>query len=185
MEKKFLDIENLQLKENANGKKEISGYASIFNNVDSYGDIVSQGAFSKTLKNKQKQVKLLFNHDKNFVIGVIKFIEQDEKGLFFIAELLDGVQLAEEVYIMLKNQALNGVSIGYYVEDYEKNKKGNKILKTIDLLEISIVTFPANEKATIEQVKSADSINERIFDLYQKTQKLNFNVKKLSNFFVN
>lgn len=126
-----------------------SGYASTFGNVDLEGDIIKDGAFN-TLS---KMPRLLYQHDFKQPIGVIESIKQDSKGLFIEAKLPKQNRLSNDVGALLKCGALDSMSIGFIIEDFEM-KGGNKIIKEIDLHEISVVTFPANPEAVITGVKS-------------------------------
>ena len=57
---------------------------------------------------------------------------------------------------MQPRPGLNGLSIGYFVREFEKGKGGEeprRTLKKVDLVEVSLVTFPANGKARVTGVK--------------------------------
>lgn len=157
----------LQIK-SINNDGAISGYASVFDVVDSYGDIVVRGAFQSAIElfNRGKYPKLLWQHDVNYPIGVIDDVAEDQRGLFVKCHLLLEVQKAREVHCLIKNKAIDGFSIGYKLKDsYFEN--GHQYLTDIDLLEISIVTFPACENALIEEVKSQDNILKNINSINQ------------------
>jgi HK97 family phage major capsid protein len=138
----------------------ISGYASIFNEVDGYNDVVLKGAFAKSVNDFKsgKKPKLLWQHDTNIPIGVIEDLYEDNYGLFIKSRLLLEIPKAQEIYALLKGKAIDGFSIGYKIQDGYYN--GNiQYLTDVELLEVSIVTFPACEKAQVEKVKSNN--NER------------------------
>lgn len=143
------------------------GYGSIFGNKDSYGDIVEVGAFSDYLsKNKPKNVKLLWQHNPYEPIGVYEEVRQDEKGLYVKGRLLiNDVARAREAYALMKNGAITGLSIGFTI-----NKNGSeyvdniRYLKSLSLWEISVVTFPANQRAVVSAVKDALKQPENIRD---------------------
>jgi HK97 family phage prohead protease len=148
---------------------EISGYASVFNVEDGYGDVIVHGAFKNAISDsiRGKKPKLLWQHDINSPIGVIDEICEDSHGLFVKGHLLLEVPKAREVYLLLKNRAIDGFSIGYKIKNnYFKNNK--QYLTSIDLLEISIVTFPACEEAIVEDIKSSDGILQKIRAISQK-----------------
>jgi HK97 family phage prohead protease len=135
---------------------EISGYASVFDVVDCHGDVVVKGAFRNALENfkkRRKIPKLLWQHDIAFPIGVVDDVFEDNYGLFIKSRLLLDVPKAVEIYSLLKNKAINGLSIGYKIKDSYFNDNV-QYLTDIELLEVSIVTFPACELAVIENVKS-------------------------------
>ena len=133
-----------------------TGYGSTFGNVDSYGDVVMPGAFVKSLShhaNEGSMPLMLWQHDPDNPIGVWESLEEDAKGLKCSGRLLLEVTKAREAYAYLKAGAIRGLSIGYHV--VKADPDGNVLrLKEIDLLEISVVSFAANRRATVTGVKS-------------------------------
>jgi HK97 family phage prohead protease len=138
----------------------IEGYASVFGNVDSYGEIVEPGAFVDSLvksKREGRKIKLLWQHDPHQPIGVWDDLAEDSKGLWVKGRLFkDTVPKAAEAYSLLKEGALDGLSIGYRTLKAEPkaSKPGVMSLLKLDLLENSVVTFAANDRARVEVVKS-------------------------------
>lgn len=135
-----------------------SGYGSIFGNEDQGNDIVQKGAFTKSLQDRPaSKVKMLFQHKTDEPIGVFEEIYEDQKGLFVKGKLALGTQKGREAYELLKMGALDGMSIGFRADPqkqgYNENKRGVRTLKQVDLMEISLVTFPMNERALITSVK--------------------------------
>ena len=139
---------------------EFSGYGSVFGVKDSYGDIVVKGAFEKSLNSKTPA--LLWQHKSDEPIGVWTKAVEDENGLYVEGKLLvDDDELAKRAYAHLKAGSITGMSIGYALNDYEYDKEKEAfILKDIDLWEISLVTFPANEDARISDVKHSLALGE-------------------------
>ena len=151
----------------ANGEKGIfTGYGSIFGNEDQGSDIMQKGAFTKSLEARPaRKVKLLYQHKTDEPIGVFEDMYEDSKGLFVKGKLAMGTQKGREAYELLKMGALDGMSIGFRADPekqgYNENKRGVRTLKEVDLMEISLVTFPMNESALIETVKgNAKNIRE-------------------------
>ena len=141
-------------------KGEFEGYGSIFGNKDLGNDVVMEGAFKRSLyRKKPKNVKMLFQHDTKMPIGVFEEIEEDNKGLKVRGRLALGTQLGKEAYELVKMGALDGLSIGYKadpkMQDYDKRGR-KRYLKEVDLMEISLVTFPMNPKATVTGVKASE-----------------------------
>lgn len=137
------------------GKKfgTFEGYGAIFGNKDSVNDIIEKGAFIETLA-KDGLPALLLQHDSEAVIGKFTEAYEDERGLYMKGEINLDVQRARECYSLLKQGALKGMSIGYNTQDYVYDQTtGIRRLKKLKLLEVSIVTFPANDKAKITGVK--------------------------------
>lgn len=139
---------------------EFEGYGSVFGNIDSYEDIVAKGAFVESL-NKKMPV-LLWQHDWRQPIGVYTEAREDARGLYLKGKLALGVQQGREAQELLKMDAIKGMSIGYKTLEEEIDRKtGVRTLKKLELMEVSLVTFPANDKANVTSVKSApDSIRE-------------------------
>jgi uncharacterized protein len=142
----------------------IEGFASVFNNVDSYSDIVMPGAFTKSLS--KRTPVMLWQHNSDQPIGVWDDFMEQEKGLFIKGTVLP-TQLGNDAYTLAKAKAIKGMSIGYSPIKWEMDdKKGVRKLSEVDLWEVSLVTFPANEKAQITRVKSEDGsfMSERDFE---------------------
>lgn len=138
---------------------EFEGYGSVFGVEDSYGDVVVAGAFAKSLKSwgdKGRLPALLWQHQMSEPIGIYTEMKEDESGLFVKGRLLiDADPLAKRAHAHMKAGSLGGLSIGYMLNDWEYDKaKGVWLLKEIDLWEVSLVTFPANDEARISEVKS-------------------------------
>lgn len=137
-----------------------SGYGSIFGNKDLGNDVVVEGAFAKSIGRKgAKAVKLLYQHRQDEPIGVFDEIIEDRRGLKVKGRLAMGTQRGREVYELMKMGALDGLSIGYRVDPkgVEYDEKGKRrYLKSVDLMEISAVTFPMNPRARVQAVKGAE-----------------------------
>jgi phage head maturation protease len=82
-------------------------------------------------------------------------IREDEKGLYVEGELTPGHSKAQDVFASLKHGAIDGLSIGYRVKAFNQLDNDRRLLKEIDLIEISVVEEPADLSARISEVKSA------------------------------
>lgn len=133
-----------------------TGYGSIFGNVDSYGEKVVAGAFGESLARHQREGSkplMLWQHNPDEPIGVWDDLSEDGKGLKGTGRFVMETARGREAYALLKAGAVRGLSIGY--REVEVEPDGNvRMLKKLDLLEISIVSFPANRRARVENVKS-------------------------------
>lgn len=131
------------------------GYASVFNNIDSQRDRVHPGAFKASIKNREKPVQLLWQHQWDKPIGVITALFEDGRGLYLKGKLLLEVAQAREAYALLKAGVVRGLSIGYSVKRSRRSvDTGVRELLDLNLWEISLVTQPANEAAQVTVVKS-------------------------------
>ena len=141
-----------------------SGYGSTFGNLDLGGDMIQAGAFTKSLDewhSKNEMPFLLAFHDMNRPIGDWLEMREDEKGLFVRGQLwVKGDRRIEDAvmaYNMLRGTGQKTLSIGYRVNDYEMQDSINgsiRVIKQIDLVEVSIVPIPMNPQAKITVVKS-------------------------------
>lgn len=154
-----------------------TGYGAVFNNVDAYGDVIEPGAFAGYLSDvqagKQNWPAMLSQHggygmtaDDMTPVGVWTELAEDGKGLKITGQLAD-TQRGRDLHTLMKMEprpAINGLSIGYIPKEWEPRSKPDdprRRIKRIDLIEISPVTFPANSRARVDSVKSADGIRVR------------------------
>jgi hypothetical protein len=125
-----------------------AGYASVFNRLDSGGDIVLPGAFAKSLARRRGRIRLLFQHDPKEPVGTWESMGEDNHGLFVTGRLVPGVPRSDALRRLIENRALDGLSIGFRTVKASR-RDGNRLLHEIDLFEVSIVTFPMMEDARI------------------------------------
>lgn len=156
--RKTLSLVEVRLKTQGDTGR-FSGYASVFNGTDSYGDTILPGAFAETIKSFTP--KMFFNHEWGMPIGKWIIAKEDEKGLFVEGELTPGLSISTDVRAAMKHETLDGLSIGGYLkkDDYKEGEKGGReIHKWSRLSEISPVVFPADNDARIDltSVKSID-----------------------------
>ncbi|RSU21673.1 HK97 family phage prohead protease [Sphingomonas koreensis] len=134
------------------------GYGSVFGVVDSYQEVVAKGAFTESLKEiaaKGRPVPLLWQHRSGEPIGAWTKLVEDEHGLFGEGQiLLDAGAMEQRAYAHMKARTVSGLSIGYWVRESSYDEKtGIRTLTKLDLVEVSLVTFPANDDARVEAVK--------------------------------
>lgn len=146
-----LEIKSLE----ENGR--FAGYASVFHVVDNQRDIIERGAFAESLSGRECEIKLLWQHQPAEPIGVFDRIFEDKLGLYVEGRLLLGVQKAREAYALLKEGAVSGLSIGYSPVRYTVDpESGIRRLHSVQLWEVSLVTFPANSGAQVTVVKNCE-----------------------------
>ena len=154
METKQLSLPQTEIKF-AGAAFAFSGYASVFGGIDSRGDTIEKGAYEKTLIERNgRPIRMRWNHYGE-VIGKCTNMREDEKGLYVEGELTPGHSKAADVFALLKHGAIDGLSIGYRVNAFEQLGQNRRLLKEIDLVEISVVEEPADLNARIGEVKSA------------------------------
>lgn len=135
-----------------------NGYGSVFGVVDSYQEVVAKGAFVDSLAElarKGRPVPVLWQHRSSEPIGAWSDLREDDHGLFGKGSiLLDAGDMERRAYAHMKARTVTGLSIGYWVRESSYDEKtGIRTLTKLDLVEISLVTFPANDDARVEAVK--------------------------------
>lgn len=151
----------------------LSGYASVFNHIDQHGDIICHGAFADSIKshNNDSNVKLLWQHNQDYPIGIIKSLHEDKYGLKVNIIINTDIKRGKNIESLIKQGAVNSFSIGfkllesYLPNDYKQSLLDHdnitkcydeiecqRIITKVKLLEISLVTLPANDKAKIDGI---------------------------------
>jgi uncharacterized protein len=137
----------------------VEGYGSMFGLLDRGGDIMEPGAFKATLGDWRKRKQLpamLWQHQHDNPVGVWNSIVEDEKGLKVSGQLVMDVPQATVARALIKAGAVKGLSIGYQTRDAQVDRTtGARLLKKVDLWEISLVTIPMLPEAQISGVKGA------------------------------
>ena len=131
------------------------GYASVFGEIDLGRDLVERGAFLDSLARRPAaSVKMLWQHDGAEPIGTWLSIAEDARGLRVRGRLNLAVARAREVLSLMREGAVDGLSIGFHARKSAKDPRtGVRRLQRIDLWEISIVTFPMAPQARVTAVK--------------------------------
>jgi len=135
-----------------------AGHAATFNTPDMSGDIILPSAFDATLaqaKARGQLPALLWSHDSRSPIGRLTTLREDRIGLYAEAQLTLEAQAAKEAYALVKDGAVSGLSIGYNLPENGAEYRGsNRLLKQIDLLEVSLVSIPMHPDSRVTSVKS-------------------------------
>jgi len=139
----------------------IEGYGSVFGVRDDYDDVIAPGAFLESLKAHKAagtMPAMLWQHSADEPIGVWSEMTEDAKGLRVKGQLALATTRGKEAHALLKLGALNGLSIGFMSKQWSYDRETEvRTLTEIDLWEVSLVTFPANDKARVTNVKAASS----------------------------
>lgn len=145
--------------------REFEGYGAVFNNLDHVGDVVAPGAFKATLAEHEAAGTLplmLWMHKPDEVAGKWLAMKEDRRGLYVKGVLAD-TQLGNEARTLLGMHAMRGLSIGFRTRDaewVEDEERGiHRVIKDVDLVEVSLVSMAANPLARVSAVKSRLSPN--------------------------
>jgi len=130
------------------------GYAVIWDSVDSFNSVFQRGAFRKTLQERSKSIKVLWNHDSNQVIGKLISAREDDKGLLVEAQLVLDVQKAREARSLMSVGAIDGLSFAFETISENVRPDGVRNITEVRLWEVSPVTFPSNPETSIDEVRA-------------------------------
>jgi HK97 family phage prohead protease len=146
----------------------LSGYASHFWSVDSYLTAMQPGAFKRTIKRRGDRVPILWQHNPDYPIGRPTSLAEDGTGLKFDAAISERTSKGADAMALLRDGVPLGMSFGFQTTksrpgtkddplDFSKYKAKPadvEVIEEVKLWEISVVTFPANELATINDVRA-------------------------------
>jgi HK97 family phage prohead protease len=151
-----MDFKAIKFETKALSDNEFEGYASFFNNIDAYDDIIERGAFKKTIAENRGRVKVLWQHDAAEPIGIPKEMIEDDNGLYVKAKI-SMTDTGKKAMTLIRDGVITEMSIGYDVVKDDYKIMGNRrirMLKEVRLWEFSPVTFAANDKAKIMKMRS-------------------------------
>lgn len=143
----------------------IEGHGAIKNKVDNQKDVIMDGAFTKTLKQRAGRIAFCSQHDIWNPIGKILEINEDEKGLFVKVRISDA---EGSIKTKIREGILKEMSIGYVVLESKRGEIGGeevRFLEEIKLYEVSVVTVAAMPEAMIESMKSEEQTNSDVIEV--------------------
>lgn len=156
MQTKSLSIDRslLEIRRRDTGA-EIEGYASVWDTPDAYGDVIRRGAFARTLADRDRPVRMRWQH-YGPIIGRWIELREDDIGLYCRGVLIRGHSVADDVAAAIEAGAVDGLSIGFYARAWRDLPGGGRELTEIELVEISVVEEPAQARATVREVRKID-----------------------------
>lgn len=173
----------------------VKGYASVFGNVDSDGDIIMNGAYKKTISENKSRIKYLYQHDLDKPLGKMIHLEEDQKGLIFEASV-PKTQLGKDVLQLMMAGVITENSVGIMPIQKEM-RNGYREISEVKLYEVSAVTLAANDQAMILDVKGnvdPEKVAKRYDRIAQLIRKgeisdelgyaLESEIQKLKSFFI-
>ncbi|MGN3974436.1 HK97 family phage prohead protease [Tsuneonella sp. SYSU-LHT278] len=122
-----------------------AGYAALFDRPDAARDTIRQGAFARTLAERREPLPLFWQHRPDQRIGWIEVAAEDLRGLRVIGTIDNPDGLAG---VSLRANAASGLSFGYRARAARHSPSG-RLLKDVDLVEVSLVTHPLQHGARV------------------------------------
>jgi len=135
-----------------------TGYAARFNSLSEdlggFKEKIAPGAFRDTIE--KADIRALFNHDSNYVLGRTKagtlILEEDEKGLRIDNEPPNATW-AKDLAVSIERGDISQMSFGFRTVQESWNEEGKipiRTLEIVDLIDVSIVTFPAYKSTKVQ-----------------------------------
>jgi HK97 family phage prohead protease len=152
-----MELKTFELKDVTTEERTFTGYAAAYGNEDSDGDIIELGAFADSIKAGRDKIKILWQHKSQEPIGIPVEMREDSNGLWVKGKISKTAR-GDEAMELMKDGVVSAMSVGFIINDADYDEKGRRRIKSGRLMEFSLVTFPANEKAVIQSVKE---VNER------------------------
>lgn len=121
----------------------LAGYASVFGRPDRGGDVVLPGAFAEAAA----PLPLLWQHQPHEPIGFVEALAEDDHGLRITARIV-GRGRGAQAAALVRAGALDGLSFGYRVKAASPARNGRR-LERLELVEVSLVTFPMQREARV------------------------------------
>ena len=134
------------------GKVVIEGHGAVFNRLShdlgGFVERVLPGTFTKTIQ--EADVRALYNHDKNMVLGRNKSgtldLSQDESGLYYRIYPPD-TSYARDLQVVIERGDVTSSSFAFYTikDDWGQTEAGypQRSLSEVRLVDVSPVTYPA------------------------------------------
>jgi len=136
----------------------VTGYFSSFDNMDSDGDVIRKGAFTKTIKENFQRVRHLLDHDATKSVGKIQLLQEDAKGLYYESKA-GRHTLGRDFLLMVEDGLINEHSIGF-VTIKQKNMGGYNEITEVKLYEgSSLQGWGANEMTPITGMKNFETVS--------------------------
>lgn len=156
--------QGLEIKDVSTSNRMVTGYFAAFDMLDSDGDIIQKGAFTKTIAERgpqgtgRRRIKYLQDHDPYKTVGTIQVLKEDNYGLYYEGKV--GTHTAGEDFLKMVTEGIIAEhSFGYRVIQEEKNQKGENVLKELFMKEGSgLQVDAANPFTPVTGVKSAEDV---------------------------
>ena len=162
------DFEAKAVSNRKNSGLKIAGYANT-TDKDRTGDIVTAQAWSKGIENYRKNPVLLYQHKHDCPIGRVDKVTVDRKGLFVEANISAAAEKLHSVHSLIKDGALKSFSVGFRVNDGKYDHKTDSMTITdVELLEISVVSVPANQESLFSVRKSFEDNHNDYVEFVEK-----------------
>ena len=145
----------------------VTGYFSKFGNIDSDGDIIQKGAYTKTISESFQRIKHLLDHDRTKAVGVLQVLKEDDFGLYYESKA-GRHTLGQDFLLMAEDGIISEHSVGIYPIKQAKGEGGSNVITEVRMLEgSSLQTWGANEHTPLTGIKSDKDIIQ-LLDAIQK-----------------
>lgn len=160
----------VEARANEDGERRLSGYAALYNTETRIGsyfrEVLEPGAFRAAL-DRGDDVRALFNHDANVVLGRSKAgtltLSEDDRGLRYDV-LLPDTQTARDLWTSVQRGDISQSSFAFTVDAEEWREMSSdvplRVVKSVRLFDVSPVTYPAYQETTVSARSQAEALQE-------------------------
>ena len=127
--------------------------------MDSDGDVIRKGAFTKTIQENFQRVRHLLDHDATKAVGKILSLNEDNKGLYYESKA-GRHTLGRDFLLMVEDGLINEHSIGFVTIKQKKQGHYNEISEVKLYEGSSLQGWGANEMTPIIGMKSYESVSQ-------------------------
>jgi HK97 family phage prohead protease len=125
-----------------------AGYVALFDTPDAGRDTIREGAFARTLAERDDPVPLCWQHRLDLRIGWVELLAEDARGLRVIAGIANPDGQAARA---LRRGVVTGLSFGYHARRFRHDGATRELLD-VDLIEVSLVTHPMQHGARVHLI---------------------------------
>lgn len=155
-----LSDEPIEIRSSGERERMVTGYASVFNrksnDLGGWFEVIMPGAFKDALASG-REVRALFNHDSNMVLGSTRSgtvrLSEDKKGLRYEIDLPD-TTYANNLAKLIERGDIRGNSFAFLPTEPPTWKGDTRYIARADLYDVSIVTSPAYEDAQVVSMRA-------------------------------
>lgn len=171
MEYRSLSVLNIEVKSEGTDMY-LEGYALTYNVLDSYNDIIKEGAASKSIAKEGKRVKFCYQHNFDKIAGKVVELREDSQGVFVRIKVGKGMW-GREVRALIEDESIDELSIGFITIKASYDEENVRIIQELELREVSIVSRAANKEAKITNIElKSDLSNDELVELKRDTENL-------------
>lgn len=167
----FFKMSEVRAVKGEDGKMSVSGYAAVFDSLSvplwGFREKIAKGAFTNTINNKDNNIRALWNHNSDLVLGSTGngtlTLSEDDKGLRFDLDIAP-TSAGNDAFISIQRGDVDGVSFRFnpLKQEWDETDPANVVrtLVEVECDEISPTPFPAYEATSVNTRTAKDDYED-------------------------